>query len=98
MLGTGLDLGSIAVGLFFMLSGALAAKTTLRSDSFRPIGYIKHRVLRLLPPFWVCWFLVCVSYVARGSFHFDVPAWRFALTVVGMDGYVSYSLSGGPSF
>lgn len=97
-LGSGLDIGSLAVCLFFMLSGALAARTTLRDEGFSIPGYLRHRALRLLPPLWLSWLLICVWYMAHGSFHFDVPAWRFALTVLGLDGYVSYALNLGPSF
>lgn len=97
-LGSGLDVGSLAVCIFFMLSGALAARSTLHDEGFSTLGYVRHRVLRLLPPLWLSWFLICVWYMARGSFHFDVPAWRFVLTVLGLDGYVSYGLGLGPSF
>lgn len=97
-LGSGLDIGSLAVSLFFMLSGALAAKSSLCRDNFSVISYIKHRLLRLLPPLWISWFLTYLSYLARGSFHFDVPAWRFILTVLGLDGYASYGLYLGSSF
>lgn len=97
-LGSGLDVGSLAVCLFFMLSGALAAQTTLHDEGFSILGYLRHRALRLLPPLWLSWFLICVWYMARGSFHFDVPAWRFVLTVLGLDGYASYALNLGPSF
>lgn len=97
-LGSGLDIGSLAVCLFFMLSGALAAQTTLHREGFSIPGYFRHRALRLLPPLWLSWLLICVWYMARGSFHFAVPAWRFTLTVLGLDGYVSYGLGLGSSF
>lgn len=97
-LGSGLDIGSLAVCLFFMLSGALAARTTLHDEGFSILGYLRHRALRLLPPLWISWFLICVWYMARGSFHFAVPAWRFILTIFGIDGYVSYGLGLGSSF
>lgn len=87
LLGSGLDLGSLAVGLFFMLSGALAARTLARDD-FSALGYVRHRLARLLPPFWIAWLLSCVWSLANGSAFFRVPAWRFVLTIFGLDGYV----------
>lgn len=87
LLGSGLDLGSLAVGFFFMLSGALAARTLSRDD-FSALGYVRHRLFRLLPPFWIAWILSCVWSLANGSAFFRVPAWRFVLTIFGLDGYV----------
>lgn len=98
VLGIGLDAGSIAVCLFFMLSGALACETTSNNEKFTVAGYAKHRALRLLPPLWLSWLLIAVWYAARGSFHFQVPAWRFIFTVLGLDGYVSYGLNLGGTF
>lgn len=98
VLGIGLDAGSIAVCLFFMLSGVLACETTRSKEKFSVVGYVKHRAMRLLPPLWLSWLIIAVWYAARGSFHFQVPAWRFVFTVLGLDGYVSYGLNLGGTF
>ncbi|HJB54317.1 MAG TPA: acyltransferase [Candidatus Olsenella avistercoris] len=87
-LGSGLNLGSLAVALFFMLSGALTAGT-LRDDCFVSVKYIQKRLKRLLPPLWIAWTLACVWMMIRGSFRFDVPASRFILTILGVDGYAA---------
>ena len=96
--GTGLDAGSVAVGLFFVLSGALTAEKTLGDACFSAPRYIRSRLSRLLPPLWLSWAVLCVWFLSRGILHFSVPAWRFIFTVLGIDGYVSYGLGLGRTF
>lgn len=91
ILGTGLNAGSLSVCLFFMLSGALASRT-LRDESFSTLDYYGHRALRLLPPLWISWFLVCVYYLACGWARFNVPASHFVLTLLGLDGYLQSTM------
>lgn len=98
LFGTGLDAGSLAVCLFFMLSGALTAEKTLGDEEFTASGYIRSRLSRLLPPLWLSWLVLCVWFLSRGILHFSVPAWRFIFTVLGLDGYVSYGLDLGRTF
>lgn len=87
LLGTGLAAGNLAVGIFFMLSGALSLKT-IQDSHFSAKTYMSHRLNRLLPPLWISWFLVCVWRAQQGRFFFDVPTWRFVFTIVGIDGYI----------
>lgn len=51
---TGLNLGSLAVDGFFALSGMLVTASLLRDHSL--IGFIQHRLARLIPGFWACLF------------------------------------------
>jgi peptidoglycan/LPS O-acetylase OafA/YrhL len=46
------DLGELAVDGFFVLSGFLVTRSALRLDSVRRFAW--HRLLRILPGFWVC--------------------------------------------
>jgi peptidoglycan/LPS O-acetylase OafA/YrhL len=45
-------LGTIAVAGFFVLSGILISRSWVRRP--RPAAYLRHRVLRIFPGFWVC--------------------------------------------
>ena len=45
------DLGIVAVTGFFVLSGFLIARS---ADRTRPLRYLWHRLLRIMPAFWVC--------------------------------------------
>jgi peptidoglycan/LPS O-acetylase OafA/YrhL len=49
------DLGIIAVTGFFVLSGFLITRSAERTH---PLRYVWHRMLRILPAFWVC-LIVC---------------------------------------
>jgi peptidoglycan/LPS O-acetylase OafA/YrhL len=53
--GNQLDLGIIAVTGFFVLSGFLISRSAERTH---PVRYLWHRMLRILPGFWVC-LIVC---------------------------------------
>lgn len=96
LFGSGLAAGSLAVGIFFMLSGALSLKT-IQDSHFKAKTYISHRLSRLLPPLWISWFLVCIWRAQQGRFFFSIPTWRFIFTIVGIDGYV-YSQTGMATF
>ena len=45
------DLGIVAVSGFFVLSGFLIARS---ADRTRPLRFLWHRLLRIMPAFWVC--------------------------------------------
>ncbi|MFF5976872.1 acyltransferase family protein [Streptomyces sp. NPDC012769] len=62
-----LTLGTISVYGFFVLSGILVS----RSGARLPVGrYFWHRVLRILPGFWVC--LLFTAFVAAPFLHWYV--------------------------
>lgn len=87
LFGSGLNAGSLAVCLFFMLSGALSGKY-LTQDDFSPKAYYRHRALRLLPPLWLSWLLVRAWGIVDGRASFSAPAWSLVLSVLGLDGYL----------
>ncbi|MBM6998717.1 acyltransferase [bacterium] len=88
----GFDIGQVAVSLFFMLSGA--ALMYVYGESDKPLGlraFFVKRVLDILPYFWVAYALdvLAITMLGGSAFPDGIPAWRFALTVVGMDGYTA---------
>lgn len=52
-------LGTVAVVGFFVLSGVLIARSWVRRP--KPRAFLRHRVLRIFPGFWVC--LIVVAFV-----------------------------------
>lgn len=94
-LGTHLLGGSLAVCIFFMLSGALSAKDIER-DSFDAANYWKRRVSRLFAPFFLSWFLVVFArYLFQHRPFFGIPKSRLFLTATGLDGFLSsFGISG----
>lgn len=65
-----IDLGILAVTGFFVLSGLLIARSADRTSAAR---FLWHRVLRIMPGFWVCLVVVAAGFgpffalVERGS-------------------------------
>ena len=88
MFGSGLNLGSTAVCVFFLLSGALSAKD-VDNDRFRASRYYRRRFLRLYVPFWLSYFIVFVwqTFVMKQTM-FAVPGRNFIWTILGLDGYL----------
>lgn len=90
---TNMHIATLAVAVFFMLSGAGLAYTT--KEKFEWKSFYKKRFLRLLIPFYI---VVIVLYVAKLSV-FDpestladlagVPKWRIIFTILGIDEWVS---------
>lgn len=96
LFGSGLAAGNLAVGIFFMLSGALSLKA-LQESPFNIKDYYVHHLGRLLPPLWLAWFVACVWRMLQGGFLFDIPTWRFIFTIFGIDGYIQ-ALTGFKTF
>ncbi len=91
----GTYLGDFGVTIFFILSGvSLMYNYDGRLDIKQ---YFKKRFLGIYPMFWAAWFIGCLYYFyQRGHFNpAGVPKKSIILTVVGMDGYLSWY---GPNF
>ncbi len=86
-LGTGHNLGSIAVEVFLLLAGILSVSTL--SDSFSPRRYLSKRLMRLLVPFWISWLLVCAYTVITSSDLLWKNPKLFPLTMIGIDGWAT---------
>jgi len=86
------DLGNIGVGLFFVISGAALMYTY--EEKFFLKEYFKKRFLALYPMFWIAYSVtfLCLFYKYKSLNH-SAPDWTFILTILGMDGYLSYFIS-----
>lgn len=87
-----MQIGTFAVAVFFMLSGASLMYTT--KDKFRVGSFYVKRFLRLLIPFYVVTFLYYIVNVIRvrdfaGVYVGGIPVWRWIFTILGMDEWVA---------
>lgn len=77
--------GSLAVAIFFMLSGYFSYNGLMRSD-YRPFRYLRKRFSRLLIPMWIAWLIGFALWLFHGRL-LQAQGWTFILTVLGLDGY-----------
>lgn len=68
------DLGSLAVGVFFMISGLFVTQSWLRDP--HALRFAARRVARIVPGLFVCSLLITVVAVAA----FSQPGWRMLTT------------------
>ncbi|MFL1676638.1 acyltransferase family protein [Paenibacillus dendritiformis] len=84
------NLGRIGVSLFFILSGAALMLTYKKGLSIR--NYLKRRFISIYPMFWIAYAIVFLyyfyKYFAINPFSPEVPKWTFALSIIGLDGYL----------
>jgi peptidoglycan/LPS O-acetylase OafA/YrhL len=59
--------GSAAVQGFFVLSGALIARSWMRTPS--PLRFLWHRVLRIVPAFWICLAVTALIFTPLAAWH-----------------------------
>ena len=94
-----MHVATLAVALFFMLSGAGLSVSAEKKFSLG--SYYRKRFLRLLVPFYVAVLLYYVfTLVVHGTmpspFRQGTPAWRYIFTLLGMDEWLS--MHGYPTF
>ena len=87
-----MQIGTFAVSVFFMLSGASLMHTT--REKFEVGKFYLKRYVRLLIPFYVVTFLYYIVNAIRvrdlvGVYVGGVPVWRWIFTILGMDEWVS---------
>lgn len=87
-----MQLGTFAVSIFFMISGASLMYTT-REKLELGMFYLK-RYIRLLIPFYVVTFMYYVVNAIRvrdwaGVYIGGIPVWKWIFTILGMDEWVS---------
>ena len=85
-------IGDFAVDGFFVLSGLLIARSYLKLDSFPRFTW--HRMLRILPGFWVCLVLTALVVAplaalltgrpVASAFTEEPTAWRYVLGNAGL--------------
>ena len=87
-----MQVGTFAVAVFFMISGASLMYTTQQKMNVGQF-YLK-RYIRLLIPFYVVTFLYYIVHAVRvrdfaGVYTGGIPVWRWIFTILGMDEWVS---------
>lgn len=92
-----MHIATLAVAVFFMLSGASLITSTKDHINYKAF-YIK-RFLRLLFPFYfvnICWFIIrAVSAKSISAVIGGIAPWKIILGVLGIDGWLElYGISG----
>lgn len=87
-----MHIATLAVAVFFMLSGASLAYTT--KENFDLINFYKKRFIRLLIPFYIVIIIYAIVLVIidpnfKVNHLAGVPKWRIIFTVLGLDEWVS---------
>ena len=81
----GVYLGSLGVGLFFMISGA-ALEYRYR-EGCEPLAFYRKRALNLYPAFWIAYLTAFVLNFFINRAMPGAPVWHMLVTALGMDGY-----------
>lgn len=87
-----MQIGTFAVAVFFIISGASLMYTT--KDKLQMGRFYLKRYIRLLIPFYVVTFMYYIVNVIRvrdfaGVYTGGIPVWRWIFTVLGIDEWVS---------
>ena len=87
-----MQLGTFAVAVFFMISGASLMYTS--RDKFKLIPFYLKRYMRLLIPFYVVTFIhyIYKAIMVRdlaGVYIGGIPVWRWIFTILGVDEWAS---------
>jgi peptidoglycan/LPS O-acetylase OafA/YrhL len=84
--------GDVFVTVFFALSGAALYCRHREVDNWA--AFYKKRWLAIFPSFYIAYglFYLILTIRSRAVLFQGIPAWRFILTVIGMDGYLTYRI------
>jgi peptidoglycan/LPS O-acetylase OafA/YrhL len=84
----GVNTGAVAVSVFFILSGASLMYVYGGSEALQIKTFFKKRLLDIFPQYYVAYVSVVLFYLLINKSWADgIPAWKFMLTIIGMDGY-----------
>ena len=92
-------LGSLGVGLFFIVSGAaLQLKPLTKLDSGEIVQFYKKRALSIYPAFWIAFFVATLFcfYYYKGMTDADVS--ELVASLLGLDGYLYTMVGWGGGF
>ena len=82
-------MGSFGVGLFFIVSGASLMYNY--SEKFDIKSFYIKRFWAIYPMFWIAYVLAFLyEFLRKGGLDLPHPKSRFLLTLLGMDGYLSF--------
>ncbi|MCR5279114.1 MAG: acyltransferase [Lachnospiraceae bacterium] len=83
-----MHIATLAVAVFFMLSGA--SLTIGNETDFNTVTYYRKRFIRLLIPFWIvnCFYFLYNIFVLGSRWFRQYAPWRIVYTILGVDGWV----------
>lgn len=87
----GIYIGDLGVSLFLIISGA--ALMYVYNERLDLKTFYKKRFLAIYPMFWIAYIVAVLPNLGNFS-SLGIPKWRFVLTLIGMDGYLSEYGSG----
>ncbi|MDR1448504.1 MAG: acyltransferase [Candidatus Ancillula sp.] len=97
----GVQVGTIGVSLFFIISAVGLTMSFARQNSKQGISislkrYAKRRFMSIFPAFWICYLMVAIfQYVVYSDSWLhtltQIPKWKFVYTLFGLDGTLSIS-------
>lgn len=87
----GIYIGDLGVSLFLIISGA--ALMYVYNERIDLKTFYKKRFLAIYPMFWIAYIVAVLPNLGNFS-SLGIPKWRFVLTLIGMDGYLSEYGSG----
>lgn len=83
------NFGSALVAMFFAISGACLIRTY--STDLRLKEYLRRRWLGIFPMYYIAYIFVAICWtILVGGWWAGIPAYRFPLTLIGLDGYYRY--------
>ncbi|WP_017800203.1 acyltransferase family protein [Winslowiella toletana] len=84
------DLGSIAVGVFVIVSGFSLMNSNLNNPNFNPGDFYLKRFLSIYPSFWLSYSLAALSgYIYYGHLPNNAQAWTLIFSFIGLDGLIN---------
>lgn len=89
-----MNMATVAVGLFFMISGSGLMLSSDAKENFSAISFYKTRIIKIIIPFYVSYFLYIFIQLAIFRMPISVlfegrPLYSIVFTILGMDGYLS---------
>lgn len=87
----GIYIGDLGVSLFLIISGA--ALMYVYNERINLKTFYRKRFLAIYPMFWIAYIAAVLPKLSDFA-GLGIPKWRFVLTLIGMDGYLSEYGSG----
>lgn len=85
------DVAQVGVSLFFILSGAALYYNDNKKKNLK--DYYKNRFLAIFPMFYVAYIMIfLISFWNEGNIPVGIPIQNLLLTLIGMDGFLSYKI------
>lgn len=82
-------LGDLGVTLFIIISATALMTSTGTAGRFSAADFYVKRFLAIFPSYWIAYGVVAVLlFASRGHWAAGIAPWKFAFTVLGLDGFL----------